>query len=369
MLKRGFIGVLALLCPALAFAADLSVKVEPAVAIPLSSPQSDLFRVGGGGAFKALVGLSRYLDIGVGVGAFGLPTQSQTAEGGSAWTAGGGLRLKRPHDAEGAYGISPWIDADLLYVRTGPLNRVGYDVGAGLAIPVGEARAFWVGPFVRYFQTVQPNRAEFDNRDAKILFAGISFEFEGTSGHQQPAEPVPAPIAEPRDPLPVQACLPVPVPPQSDRDGDGSPDSTDRCPDAAGPIDNQGCPVYEKIAICDDKIELREKIFFAWDKATIEVRSHPLLDEVAKALKDNKTFQINIDGHTDSSGQAKHNQKLSESRARAVMAYLVKHGIAKERLRAKGFGSAVPLESNGTVDGREKNRRVEFVIVKSGSAQ
>ena len=57
-----------------------------------------------------------------------------------------------------------------------------------------------------------------------------------------------------------------------------------------------------------------------------------------------------------------HNQTLSEKRASAVVAYLVAHGIEKERLASKGFASSVPTDTNETVAGRENNRRVEFVV-------
>ncbi|CAN5244606.1 hypothetical protein BH09MYX1_BH09MYX1_62710 [soil metagenome] len=71
------------------------------------------------------------------------------AEAGVLWGFGAGLRLKRPHDKQTVAGISPWLDADALYMRTGPLNRPGFDVAVGVSIPIGEARTFWIGPFAR----------------------------------------------------------------------------------------------------------------------------------------------------------------------------------------------------------------------------
>ena len=147
-----------------------------------------------------------------------------------------------------------------------------------------------------------------------------------------------------------------------DRDNDGVPDSVDRCPDAAGPMDNWGCPPYQKLVVKRDKLELKERIYFAWDQAVLQDVSFPVLDEVVQALKDNKGFRVQVEGHTSSEGSDDHNQTLSEKRAEAVLDYLVAHGIGRERLVSTGFASSVPVDTNTTIAGRENNRRVEFVV-------
>jgi OmpA-OmpF porin, OOP family len=247
--------------------------------------------------------------------------------------------------------MTPWAEADALYVRTGVLNRPGFAVATGLSTPVGETRAFWVGPFVRYLHVLQRNRATYDNHDAKILSVGISLEMG--PGRERAHEPVAA--AEGR--TITQETFSCP-----DRDKDGVPDNVDRCPNVAGPMDSWGCPEYKKVVIKRDKLELKEKLYFALNQATLEEASFPVLDEVAQALKDNPDFRVQIEGHTDSSGAEEHNQTLSEQRANTVLDYLVAHGIAKERLVSKGFSSSVPLDTNNTAAGRENNRRVEFVV-------
>jgi outer membrane protein OmpA-like peptidoglycan-associated protein len=336
-------------------AADFGLKLEPGVAVPLTAPQSQLYKVGGGVTLKALFGLNRYLDVGPSVTLVQLPAEAKLTEPGSAWAFGGGLRLKRPHDApggsEGFYAISPWAEADALYVRTGVLNRPGFAAAAGLAIPVGETRTFWVGPFVRYLHILQGNRADYDNHDAKILSLGVSLEIG--PGRERSHEPVAA--AEVRTITHENFSCP-------DRDKDGVPDTVDHCPNVAGPMDSWGCPEYKKIVVKRDKLELKEKLYFGWNQATLEEASFPVLDEVVQALKDNPDFRVQIEGHTDSSGADDHNQTLSEQRAETVLGYLVAHGIAKERLVSKGFSSSVPLDTNNTVEGRENNRRVEFVV-------
>ena len=120
-------------------------------------------------------------------------------------------------------------------------------------------------------------------------------------------------------------------------------------------------------------LELKEKIQFAWNQDVIEKVSYPALDEVAKALQDNKGFKISIEGHASSEGMDDHNQSLSDKRATAVLEYIANRGVARDRLVSEGFSSSRPVQSNATESGREANRRVEFVvhfiILKEGSLQ
>ncbi len=327
----------------------MSVKVEPGVAVPLTTPQSQLFDTGGTESVKVLFGLNRYLDIGPATSFTLLPGSKAGVESGTAWAFGGGLRLKRPHDAISAYGISPWLDADFFYIRTGDLNRPGFDVGIGASIPIGETRTFWIGPFIRYMQIIQIDRDAFDNHDSKTLIFGVSFEV-GT-GIERKAPDVRT-VVETR--VVTEHC--------PDRDNDGLPDHVDHCPDIAGPIDNWGCPAYQKVIVHANKLELKEKIQFAWNTPKLEEVSFPLLDEVAQVLKDNPNFRVEVEGHASAEGADDHNQTLSEQRASAVLEYLAAHGVAKERLGSKGFSSSVPIDTNATSAGRESNRRVEFVV-------
>jgi outer membrane protein OmpA-like peptidoglycan-associated protein len=344
--------------PTTASALDVGVKVEPGVAVPLTAPQTTRFDPGGEVSLKAYLGLGRYFDAQAGVSFLSLPAASGVvpSSAGTAWSDSLGLRFQRPHDAalerSAFYAASPWIDADALYVRTGPLDRFGYTVGAGVAFPLGQRRNTWIGPFVRYMQIVQPNDAGFADGDAKLLFVGVSLEF-GTS-------PIPH-VAQPAAIVECPYCAPV-VAVLLDRDHDTVPDTIDLCPDVPGPVASGGCPVYKRVIVKPDRLELSEKIMFAWDKADIEEVSLPLLDEVAQALKDNRGFRVQMEGHTDSTGPQEHNQKLSEQRAEAVLAYLRNHGIASDRLSYKGFGSTEPTDTNATALGRENNRRVDFVI-------
>jgi outer membrane protein OmpA-like peptidoglycan-associated protein len=338
--------------PLPAQAGDFAFKIEPGLAIPLSRPQSQLFEIGGGETIKALWNVTRYLDLGPSATFLALPNDNKLNAAGTAWAFGGSVRLKRPHDAaddDRFYALSPWVDVDALYVRTGDLDRAGFAAAAGLSAPIGSARAVWIGPFVRFFQTMQSDRVGFDNRDARILSLGVSLELGAGLRREAVAVAEGPPVTKE-----IFSC--------PDRDKDGIPDNVDHCPDVAGPMDNWGCPPYKKIVIRRDKIELKEKIQFAWDQAILQDVSFPLLDEVAQALKDNKGFRVQVEGHASSEGLDDHNQTLSEKRAAAVLDYLAAHGIAKDRLVSKGFSSSVPIDTNATTAGREANRRVEFVV-------
>jgi outer membrane protein OmpA-like peptidoglycan-associated protein len=360
------LAVLAL--PKAANAVNFSLKLEPGIAIPLSAPQSQIYNVGGGQSLEALFGINRYLDVGPTAFFLFLPAENKLAASGSVWGFGGGLRLKRPHDALTARGLSPWFGADFFYIATGDISRPGFDAALGLQAPFGKYRAVWMGPFVRYVQVIQPDHVGFDDRDAKILTIGLSFEI-GT----RPIRPSPADLAvcgstEVRTETETQQVISCP-----DSDGDSIPDSIDRCPDVPGEMENWGCPHYDRLIVRRDKLELKEKLYFAWDQAKLEDASFPVLDEVVRALKDNKSFRVQIEGNADSTGPEEHNQTLSEDRAQAVLDYLVAHGVAKDRLGSKGLSSSKPLDTNATAAGRENNRRVEFVvrfaIVKPGSAK
>jgi len=86
------------------------------------------------------------------------------------------------------------------------------------------------------------------------------------------------------------------------------------------------------------------------------------LDKVVKVMKENSSYDLEINGHTDSQGVASKNLELSQKRAESVKNYLVKSGVEASRLTAKGFGQTTPVADNATSAGRAQNRRVEFKV-------
>lgn len=104
-------------------------------------------------------------------------------------------------------------------------------------------------------------------------------------------------------------------------------------------------------------------IFFEFDKSTILQQSYFELMRLISLLETYPEMKIEIRGHTDAKGSDAYNLRLSESRAKAVLDYLVKKGVDEKRLRSKGYGKALPIDTNETEEGRANNRRVEFKIL------
>lgn len=105
-----------------------------------------------------------------------------------------------------------------------------------------------------------------------------------------------------------------------------------------------------------------ENLTFQSGKAVINSSSFASLDGIVKYLSSMPKVSLSIEGHTDSQGDEAYNQKLSEDRAAAVRTYLIGKGVAADRIASVGYGESKPLGDNETAQGREQNRRVEFVI-------
>jgi outer membrane protein OmpA-like peptidoglycan-associated protein len=154
--------------------------------------------------------------------------------------------------------------------------------------------------------------------------------------------------------------------PDPDNDADGILDADDQCPLVAeimnGYEDEDGC-ADDPPKLQISSVEIDQTIYFDLNKATIKKRSHKLLDAVVSALKNNPDLRVRVEGHTDDSGTAEWNQELSEKRAEAVRAYLIKKGIAADRLEAAGFGTSRPVVEGTSDEARRQNRRVEFVLI------
>jgi outer membrane protein OmpA-like peptidoglycan-associated protein len=101
-------------------------------------------------------------------------------------------------------------------------------------------------------------------------------------------------------------------------------------------------------------------VLFDFNKSTLQPASDPVLQQILDLLKKNPTQKIEVQGHTDNVGGDAYNQTLSEARAKAIVTWLTQHGIAADRLTAKGFGKTRPIADNATDAGRAKNRRVEI---------
>jgi outer membrane protein OmpA-like peptidoglycan-associated protein len=176
-------------------------------------------------------------------------------------------------------------------------------------------------------------------------------------------DPVDQCLFEPAGAYPDPHRLGCPLP---DRDKDTVPDAQDACPDQPGapspdPKKN-GCPGL--VEVKNGQLVILKPVFFALDKDVILPKSFPVLQAVADAMKAAAAIKkIRIEGHTDSQGNPAYNIDLSERRTKSVRKWLIEHAIAEDRLETKGYGQLRPIDTNKTVEGRAKNRRVEFHIV------
>lgn len=126
-----------------------------------------------------------------------------------------------------------------------------------------------------------------------------------------------------------------------------------------------GTPPAPPPPVSDTLLEqFSASVFFNFDRWTIRSQAFPVLDRVVTYLQERPSVRIEIEAHTDASGDPTYNQGLSERRARSVLEYLVQKGIDPARLTAAGYGESRPIATNGTAAGRAKNRRVEFHVVE-----
>jgi outer membrane protein OmpA-like peptidoglycan-associated protein len=173
-----------------------------------------------------------------------------------------------------------------------------------------------------------------------------------------------------------------------DTDNDGVHDGIDKCPKVAGSATHSGCPdtdndgVYDDIDKCitipgtasnvgcpelkKETKQLFEKalqgIQFETGKAVIKPVSFPILNAIVNVMKENSSYKLIIGGHTDNVGDDAMNMTLSQNRVDAVAEYLIGHGVDPMKVSATGYGESAPVDTNASVKGRTRNRRVEFKV-------
>jgi outer membrane protein OmpA-like peptidoglycan-associated protein len=158
--------------------------------------------------------------------------------------------------------------------------------------------------------------------------------------------------------------------PDPDNDKDQIPDVKDKCPNDPetynGFQDEDGCPDKGKVIIEGSDIVILEKVQFETNSAKILPQSNDILDAVAATMKGHPEFLVmEVAGHADERSSDEHNLQLTKARAASVMDALQKRGVKTNRLVSQGYGEYCPLDNASNPAAWEKNRRVEFKIVKT----
>ena len=157
-----------------------------------------------------------------------------------------------------------------------------------------------------------------------------------------------------------------------DGDGDGVYDGLDKCPDTPSnlQVDREGCPIATtamEIELLDTGTITTSQIVFKSGSAELDPAHTAVLDEIGQTLAGWSGLEVEVGGHTDSSGSASFNQRLSEQRAQAVLDYLRDHfpDLDTAGFTVIGYGEALPIASNDTAAGKAQNRRVEFKVLNT----
>ncbi len=162
--------------------------------------------------------------------------------------------------------------------------------------------------------------------------------------------------------------------PDPDNDHDQIPDVKDKCPNEPetynGFQDEDGCPDKGKVIVEGNEILILEKVQFETGSAKILPQSNPIIEAVAATLKGHPEFLVlEVAGHADERSSDEFNLNLTKLRAASVMDALRTRGVAASRLVSQGYGEFCPLDPKSNPVAWEKNRRVEFKVVKTEEGQ
>lgn len=386
------------------------LRADPSVVTPVTTPTRDYFGMGAGGFVLALGQLGPYLDLGGEAGYLFASRAARSPLPGPASLIAVGA-VVRVHSPRNAPGFVIWGQSSLDYVRTGSLDRASFGIGLGLSYLLGGGTIAF-GPRIDYREILALDQEDFPTRDAGLLSFGFSVEFGLFDPELALARPHSAAAAQgvlavaedsdhdgvvgEADLCPLEAedfdtfqdtdgC------PELDNDGDGVLDSNDRCPEARGlasgrgcpdqdadetpdrldkcpavpgPREASGCPRYPQLVVTERHIELSQDLAFPAGTATLQPRSLPLLDVVARATLDRAPLCLRIQGRGDAVGDPAQNARLAQDRAEAVRAYLVSKGLPEPSLWATGAASTPSPPHSPQPPGR--SGRVEFLVMPCG---
>jgi len=365
--------------PPRAFADDGVVAEVPA-AVPVSSPQTNTFVAGAMPSLAGFLSVSDHVSLGLRM-RFGALGDGGGTTMGVADPGRGGLIT-----GEGAVRVSiagTWVELDAGGGATGHDGVPTWEVGVGHSFQHGR---FAIGPMLRYLRVMgHDDQPMIQQGSAGIVLVGLELrvgskprvphiidvvadvpEPAPEADHDQVAE-VEQSCRDAADPSTVGCALP-------DRDHDGIPDADDKCPDEAevvnGVEDADGCPDQGLFQVENDRIVLEERILFEVNRARIRHGGKPVIEAIAAAWKAHPEWgHMVIEGHADVRGPDNFNEWLSQTRAARVKEALIGAGVPLDRVDSVGYGATRPRDPGTTEDAHQRNRRVEFVIVRDGGHQ
>ncbi len=154
-----------------------------------------------------------------------------------------------------------------------------------------------------------------------------------------------------------------------DDDGDGILDVVDLCPKAAetfnGLDDTDGCPdeALTRVRLERNQVLLLEPLAFNSKTTELTAASYLVLNELSVLLDSHATMRVRIEAHTDAGGDSAGNDLLTAQQAQLITEYLVEQGIDRDRMEVIGYGARMPIDTNRTPDGRQRNRRIEIYVI------
>lgn len=331
------VGVLSLACFAsTAKAEDFSLHLLPSMEVPITSRQSGIYNAGLSLNAEGLFALSPNFAVGPAIQTTYLSRQVDAGNAGVLWQFGGTARLqgnrslrRNPSDLSDRSNFSPWLEGTLSYARTGDLNRPAIGLRIGYDAFTDDAHVASNGPFFGFTHVFQTSTTDggsalLDSRDYNSAQIGWAFSFD----------------------LPVHRVV------------KNNYVQTVRVVEHRVPV-VAGCGTCQK---APEKVEFSERVYFNWDSSVLRWEETDKLDALVKKLNEHPTFAVKVQGHASSDGQFEHNVRLAAHRTTAVVKYLTDHGVDGKRLTFESFGSENPSASNTHQEGRERNRRVEFVV-------
>lgn len=321
-------------------AEDFSIHLQPGVEVPFTEPQRSVYNFGPMLNIEPMFKLHPNFAIGPAVQATYLSRRADNGQNaGVLWQFGVAARLQGDREATGHYGVdmSPYIEGNFSYARTGELSRPSLGARIGIDMFTDDAHVASWGPWIGYTHVFQMNTSDvgtnpliptglsLDSRDYNSLLAGISFSFDFPVRRLVETKVVTEKVVQyVHVPRHCKACEP------------------------------QVAQVPETFT---------QRVYFDWDKSVIRSweESDKIDDLVAKLSKFPGTT-VKVDGHASLDGQHQHNVELAARRTAAVVAYLISHGVDASRITSESFGPDKPFAPNDKQEGRERNRRVEFQV-------